>query len=170
MMELTKFDDLSIILLCGLYGSGKTEFASKHFKDKNRSRISRSEIRKYMYEMTHFGKKWLPEDFNDENEALVKHIERKMVEHYLFNKQKVLLVNTFITKKSRRWFIEMAKGMNKSIGAIFLERPLEQCLARNEQNLIVVPRDVVTRLFNKIEPPEKSEGFNETITVTFKPA
>jgi predicted kinase len=169
-MDISKFHQLNIVLLCGLYGSGKTEFALKYFKGKDRSRISRSEIRKHMYEMIHFGEKWASDNFTEENDALVKHIERKTLEHFLFNKQKVLIVNTFLTKKSRKWFIEMAHGMKKTIGAIFLERPLEQCLSRNEHNVVAVPREVVTRLFYKIEPLEKSEGFDEVITVNFKPS
>ncbi|OHD68253.1 MAG: hypothetical protein A2W19_16775 [Spirochaetes bacterium RBG_16_49_21] len=168
-MDLTRFHQLNIILLCGLYGSGKTEFAIKYFKGKERSRISRSEIRKYMFEMTHFGEKWSSDNFTEENDALVKHIERKILEHFLHNKRKVLIVNTFVTKKSRRRFIETAHEMKKPIGAIFLERPLEQCLARNAQNMAMVPEDVVTSLFYKIEPPEKSEGFDEVLVVTFKP-
>jgi predicted kinase len=169
-MDINRFHELNIILLCGLYGSGKTEFAVKFFKGKNRSRISRTEIRKQMFEMTHYGEQWSSENFTEEYDTLVKHIERKTLEHLLFNKQKVLIVNTFLTRKSRKWFIEMAKGMKKTIGAIFLERPLEQCLSRNEHNSLVVPREVVTRLFYKIELPEKSEGFDEALTVTFKSA
>jgi predicted kinase len=103
-MDLTRFHELNIILLCGLYGSGKTEFAIKHFMGKERSRISRSEIRKYMFEMTHFGEKWSATDFTEENEALVKHIERKVLEHFLHNKRKVLIINTFVMKKSRKRF------------------------------------------------------------------
>jgi predicted kinase len=168
-MDLTRFHELNIILLCGLYGSGKTEFAIKHFMGKERSRISRSEIRKYMFEMTHFGEKWSATDFTEENEALVKHIERKVLEHFLHNKRKVLIINTFVMKKSRKRFIEIAREQKKTIGAIFLSRPLEQCLERNEQNTIGVPGDVVTSLFYKIELPDKGEGFDEVLVVNFKP-
>jgi predicted kinase len=167
-MDISKFHQLNIILLCGLYGSGKTEFAIKFFKGKDRSRISRTEIRKYMFEMTRFGDKWASDSFTEENDTLVKHIERKILEHLLFGKQKVLIVNTFITKKSRKRFIDLAHDMKKTIGAIFLERPLEQCLTRNAQNLIAAPKEVVTNLFYKIELPEKSEGLDEVLTIHFK--
>jgi predicted kinase len=167
-MDLTRFHELNIILLCGLYGSGKTEFAIRHFMGKDRSRISRSEIRKYMFEMTHFGEKWSATDFTDENEALVKHIERKVLEHFIYVKRKVLIINTFVTKKSRKRFVDIAREHKKTIGAIFLSRPLDQCIERNEQSTIGVPGEVVTSLFYKIEPPEKGEGFDEVLVVNIK--
>jgi predicted kinase len=167
-MDISRFDNLDIILLCGLYGSGKTEFAIKYFKGKDRSRISRSEIRKYMYEMTNFGEKWTPDLFSEENDALVKHIERKIVEHFLHLKKKILIINTFVTKKSRRSLIEMAHQQKKTIGVIYLNRPMEQCLERNAKNALPVPQEIIYNLYHKIEIPEKGEGLDDVLAVTFK--
>ena len=167
-MDLTKFHHLNMILLCGLYGSGKTEFALQHFKGKDRSRISRSEIRKFIFEMTNFGELWTPEKFNDENDALVKHMEKKMLEQYIHFKHNLLIVNTFVTKKSRQGFIDIARQNKKTIGAIFIQRPLEQCLERNGRNKIAVPQHVIYTLHAKIELPAKNEGFDEVLTVTYK--
>ena len=69
-MDLAKIDYLDIILVCGLYGSGKNEFAMKYFRDKDRSRISRSDIRKYLYEMTHFGEPWRADRFAQSRQVL----------------------------------------------------------------------------------------------------
>jgi predicted kinase len=167
-MDLAKIDYLDIILLCGLYGSGKNEFAVKYFKEKDRSRVSRSDIRKSMYEMTHFGDRWKADLFTEDEDALVKHIERKTVEQLLHSKKKVLIINTFVTKRSRQAFIEIARQTKKTIGAIFLNRPLEECLERNAKSEIATPPEVIYKLHHKIELPEKSEGFNEVITVSYK--
>ena len=167
-MDLAKIDYLDIILLCGLYGSGKTEFAIKHFKDKGRSRVSRSEIRKHLYEMINFGEGWTSDRFTEDDDALVKHIERKTVEQLLHFKKKILIINTFVTKKSRQGFIEIAHQMKLTIGAIFINRPLDQCLERNSKNAIVVPQEIIYKLFPRIELPEKSEGFDEVLTVSYK--
>ncbi len=167
-MDLAKIDYLDIILVCGLYGSGKSEFAVKYFKEKERSRVSRSDIRRYIYEMTHFGDRWRAENFTEEDDALVKHIERKTVEQLLHTKKKVLIINTFATKRSRQPFIDMARQSKKTVGAIFLNRPLEECLERNAKNENPAPQEVIYKLHHRIELPEKSEGLDEVITVTYK--
>ena len=167
-MDLTKMHGMHIILLCGIYGSGKMEFARKYFLGKERSRVSRSEIRKAMFEMANFGEHWTPERFSEENDSLVKHIERKTVEHFLHFKKNVLVINTFATKKSRRGIIETARQLKRTIGAIFLNRPLEQCLARNSQSSLPVPQEVLYALHHRIELPEKGEGFDDVLVVNFK--
>ncbi|HOD13457.1 MAG TPA: ATP-binding protein [Spirochaetota bacterium] len=167
-MDLSKFDRLDIVLICGLYGSGKNEFAAKHFLGKGRSRISRSDIRKHMYEMTNFGEKWDAGRFSEENDALVKHIERRIVEHFLQLKKSILIINTYVSKKSRRGMIEAARQMKKTIGAIFINRPLEECLERNKHNASVVPQEVIYSMHHRIELPDKSEGFDEAAVVTYK--
>ena len=167
-MDLSRFHKLDIVLLCGIYGSGKMEFAMKYFKDQGRSRISRSEIRRAMYEMLNFGEKWSPDRFSEENDALVKHIERRTAEHLLHFKNKILVINTFITKRSRKGMIDLARQMKKSIGAIFLNRPLEQCLERNRQNPFPVPQEVLFSLHARIELPDKGEGLDDVMIVTYK--
>ncbi|HPC41473.1 MAG TPA: ATP-binding protein [Spirochaetota bacterium] len=167
-MDTSKMDHLDIILLCGLYGSGKTEFAMKYFLGKDRNRISRSDIRKSMYEMTNFGEKWTPDRFSEDTDALVKHIERKIVEHFSHQKKKILIINTYITKKSRQAIVDLARQTKKSIGAIFLNRPLEQCLERNAKSAMAVPQEIIYKLHSRIELPDKNEGFDEVMIVTYK--
>ncbi|OHD65709.1 MAG: hypothetical protein A2176_13830 [Spirochaetes bacterium RBG_13_51_14] len=167
-MDLSKLERLNIVLVCGLYGSGKNEFAAKYFLDKDRSRVSRSDIRKAMYEMIHFGDRWEANRFTEENDALVKHIERKVVEHFLQLKKNILIINTFATKKSRKSIVDIARQLKRTIGAIYLQRPLEQCLERNKQSAVVVPPEVIYSLSHRIELPEKSEGFDEVMILAYK--
>ncbi len=163
---LQKFSDLDIVLISGIYGSGKTEFANRYFKDSGRNRVSRNEIRKLMYEMTHFGEQWNSEHFSEEDDVLVKHIERKILEHYLHNKRKLLIINTFATKQSRQRFIAIAKETKKTIGAIFLNQPLATCLAHYRKHNPSMPEYIVTSMFQKIEIPEKKEGFTEVLVLS----
>ncbi len=165
-MDLGKMHTLDIVLLCGLYGSGKTSFAVRNFKGRDRSRISRSEIRKLMFEMTNFGDPWSADSFNEGDDALAKHIERKLCEHLLFSKKKILVINTFVSRKSRKRFVELAREMHKTVGAIFLNTPLERCFQQNDRNAVKVPHSVINSLFNHIELPAKDEGFAEVLIVS----
>jgi predicted kinase len=163
---MNKLHSCNIILLGGLYGSGKTEFAIKHFMNKLRYRVSRSEIRRLLFEMTNFGKKWTADMFSEEDDVLVKHVERKIIEHYLQNKRNVLIINTFTSIESRKRFIGIAKDMNKTIGIVFLDIPVDICLKNNEAKSSGVPAYVVQKLSNKKVLPSQNEGFSEVVIVT----
>ena len=163
--SLAKFNDLDILLICGVFGAGKSEFATKHFRNSGRSRISRNEIRKLLHEMTHFNDPWESAKFTEEDDILVKHIERKIMEHYLHNKRKVLVINTFATKKSRQRFTALAKEMKKTIGAIYLNMPLEHCLAHYKSSNPTLPENVLRSMFHKQELLDKAEGFTEILTL-----
>ncbi len=164
-MELGRLHNLDLIMVCGLYGAGKTGFGMLHFREKGRLRISRSEIRKHLYEMMHYGEPWSPGEFNEEDDILVKHIERKMVEHFVHHKRKILIVNTFVTRKSRERIVKIAKSLKKTVGIIFLNTPFEKCIERNRENRIKVTDSIVVNLSAKLELPDKSEGFDEILVL-----
>ncbi len=164
-INIDKFKKFNMVLLCGLYGAGKTRFAEMYFKGTGRYRISRSEIRKLMYEMTSFGESWSSEMFKEEDDILIKHVERKITEHYLHNTRNVLIINTFVTKSSRMRFIKLAKDMKKTIGAIFLDTPLEKCRMQNEEGKVQAPEIVLNTLNMQKELPSVKEGFNDILIV-----
>ena len=100
------FEELEIydvILIVGNYGSGKSNLARTHFKE--RKRIDRHEIRHFLKEMTEHGAKWNSEDWNEDIEGLVKHIEYDVMCHYLDRNEKIIIDNTCLTMKSRRRYI-----------------------------------------------------------------
>jgi predicted kinase len=115
--------------------------------------------------MTHYGFKWTADKYSESDEILVKHIERKIFEHYIHNKKKILIVNTFLTKKNRKRFIDFAYQHKLSCGAILLNRPLDQCLERNRNNKIQVPENVIRTIYNNTELPSKVEGLSEVLIV-----
>ncbi len=159
-MKISQFYGLDIVLLCGLYGAGKTEFSKQYFKNRDFYRVSRLEIRRLLFEMTRFGKMWKADEFSEENDSLVKHVERKVVEHYIHHNHSVLLINTFVTEKSRARFLSFAKERRKTIGAIFIDTPLEQCVAQNDESKSRVPARVIYDLSVRKQLPSKQEGFD----------
>jgi predicted kinase len=165
-MSLENIHNCNIILLGGLYGSGKTEFAVKYFKNRSRYRVSRSEIRKLIFEMTNFGEKWTADEFSEEHDVLVKHVERKVIEHYLHSRKNIIVINTFVSVESRARFIKIAKDTNRTIGAIFLDVPVDICIKNNEKKSTEIPSYVVQKLSNKKVLPSKKEGFSDVIILT----
>ena len=165
-MKVDQFQGLDIVLVCGLQGSGKTHFARSFFQSNGRKRINRGELRKYLYEMTHFGNSWKEEYFNETDEMLVKHVERRILEHFLHNDRKVLVDNTSVTYESRKNYVALANKMNKSIGVIFINTSAEKCLERNRNKDDRVAENVVTNLYAKIKLPDREEGFKEVLIVS----
>ncbi len=164
-MDLTQYNNLDIILVCGLPGSGKSHFSKASFKDSGHKRVNRKEIRGLLYEMSHFGEPWSEELFSETDESIVKHVERKILEHLLQKRQKVLIDNTSVTVSSRKTYINLAKQMNRSIGVIFLNIPLIKCLQRNRSRQDRIPDTVISNLSATIELPKKEEGFKQVLII-----
>lgn len=164
-MDLTKYNDLDVVLVCGLPGSGKSHFSKEHFEKSDRHRINRKEIRRLLYEMSHFGEPWSEDFFTESDEYLVKHVERKILEHLLHHKHKVLIDNTSVTLSSRKTYVRIAEQMKKSIGAILLNVPLLKCLERNQKRQEPTPSTVISNLSAAIEKPNRDEGFKHTMVI-----
>jgi predicted kinase len=77
----------------------------------------------------------------------------------------VLVINTFATKKSRQRFTALAKEMKKTIGAVYLNMPLEHCLAHYKSSNPTLPENVLRSMFHKQELLDKAEGFTEILTL-----
>ena len=164
-MDLSKFTSLDIILVCGLPGSGKSVFSKQYFANSGRDRVNRKEIHRLLYEMIHFGKRWTETEFEAIDEHLVKHVERKIIEHLLQNKQRVLVDNTSVSESSRKTYIGIARQMHKTIGAVFLHTPPATCLQRNREREDPVPERVISNLAAAIDLPGTEEGFKEVLVL-----
>jgi predicted kinase len=164
-MELARFQNLDIILVCGLPGSGKSHFARARFQQSGRKRVNRKEIRRLLYQMTNFGQAWSEKDFDTNDEFLVGHVERKIIEHLLQEKKKLLIDNTHVSRESRKHYVAMARQAGKSIGAIFLDTAVITCLERNRGRADAIPERVISRLAAEKELPETSEGFKEVLVL-----
>jgi tRNA uridine 5-carbamoylmethylation protein Kti12 len=164
-MDLTKLKPLDIILVCGLPGSGKSVFSKQYFSETGRDRVNRKEIHRLLYEMIHFGKRWTEKEFDALDDHLVKHVERKIIEHLLQNNQKVLVDNTSVSESSRKTYVGIAHQMHKTIGAVFLHTPPATCLARNREREDPIPDRVISNLAAAIDLPRTEEGFKEVLVL-----
>ena len=164
-MGLAKFHHLDMVLVCGLPGSGKSRFAAEFFADSGRDRVNRKEIHRLLYEMIHFGKKWSETEFDELDDFLVKHVERKIIEHLLQNKQKVLVDNTSVSASSRKTYLGIAHQIHKTIGVIFLQTPPLKCMERNRGREDPVPERVISNLAAAIDLPTVQEGFREVLVL-----
>ena len=164
-MDLKKFENLDILLICGLPAAGKSHFARRYYIDSGRKRVNRKEIRRMLYEMTSFGKEWSENKFSNVDENLVKHTERKVIEHLLVNGEKVLVDNTSITVASRKTYLSISARFNKSIGIIFLNTPALKCLERNRGSEDSVPGTVISNLSAALVLPAGSEGFRQVLVI-----
>lgn len=162
-MDLARFKALDALLICGLQGAGKSHFAKGYLADGGRKRVNRKEIRRLLYEMTNFGEPWKEEYFNDHDEILVNHVERKIIEHLLQNRQPVLIDDTNVTADSRSQYVSIAKRLGKTIGVIFLDLPLKLCLERNRSRDDQLSESIITNLYAQLELPSKGEGFKEIL-------
>lgn len=162
-MELGRFYPLDVVLVCGLQASGKTHFSMSHLNRDGRKRVNRKEIRRMLYEMTSFGGTWREERFNEKEEFLVAHVERKIYEHLLQSGSPVLIDSTNVTADSRESYVTFARSMRKTIGCIFLNPPLVKCLERNRAREDRLSEGIITNLYASLELPTKAEGFRELL-------
>lgn len=163
--DLKSFHQFDVILVCGLPGAGKSHFSRKEFMDKGRKRVNRKEIRRLLYEMTNFGEIWSEQNFSSIDEHLVKHTERKIIEHLLDSGEKILIDNTSVTIDSRKLYTRIAFRMKKSAGVIFLDTDVLVCMERNRHIDDPIPESVISKLAASKSLPAKDEGFERIIIV-----
>lgn len=165
-MILEKFRRSDIVIICGLPGSGKDHFAKKYFAKSGKKRVSRNDIRKNLYEMTSFGDTWDQTKFDLIDESLVKHIERKIIEHLLQNGNSVIINNRSVSADSRAEYVTLAIRMKKTISAIFINTDVKTCLLNNRmRETATVPDSVIGNFAARIEYPELSERFKEVLVI-----
>ncbi|MCL2293877.1 MAG: ATP-binding protein [Spirochaetes bacterium] len=166
-MTLEQFRKSDIVLVCGLPGSGKSYFAKKYFAKSGCKRVSRKNIRQYLYEMLTFGDKWSDDKFDLVDENLVKHLERKTAEHFLQLGEKILIDNMSISSASRKDYITLAKQNKKTISAIFINTDIATCLKRNRERPPedVVADSVIANLVATVEYPDRREGFKDVLII-----
>jgi predicted kinase len=164
-MDVSRFTNLDVVLICGLPGAGKSVLAGKYFGGTGRKRVNRKEIRRFLFEMINFGKQWSEADFRASDEVLVRHTERKIIEHLLQNKSRVLIDDTSVSGESRSIYTSIAKQMRKSIGAIFINTPTIKCIERNRERTNPIPEIVISKLSASLVVPAKEEGFEEVLVI-----
>ena len=154
-------ENYDIILILGNYGAGKSHFSKVYFPD--RKRINRLEIRHMLKSMTEHGKKWNPDEWNEDIDGLVKHIEQDIIHYYLDRNIPITIDNTSLTKKSRKRYIEIARHYKKTIACIFLNRDISYLIEQNRKRNYPVPDHLIVKLYSRTEIPTEEEGFDTLI-------
>jgi len=115
--------------------------------------------------MTRFGDPWRESYFELHDELLVKHVERRILEHLLHESERVLIDNTSVTVASRTVYVQLARQAKKRVGIIFLNPPVLTCIQQNRKREDPVPEGVISNLFASIELPSRNEGFQEILVI-----
>lgn len=163
MINIDKLKKMDIILVAGLPGSGKSYFVNHFFKETTRQRVCRRDVRKMLFEMSHINQKWNEKHYDNQNESLVRYVEKKIIEHLIEHNFPILIENNSVSEISRTKYIQIAQMHHKKIGVIYLDVPLSKCVNRNQEREDPIPQGVVINLSASTIPPQRSEGFNEVL-------
>ena len=66
---------------------------------------------------------------------------------------------TSLTRKDRKFLLQIARHYGCRAEALFFDTPLEVCLERNRNRQRIVPEDVIRMMAAKLKPPTTEEGF-----------
>lgn len=156
-MRPVGMDDVDMLLIGGLQGSGKSSLATRAFKD--RRRVNRDEIRAFHKRLT-CGAEWSAGDWSRDLEPLVTTIEDALIRHELRAGRRLVIDNTLIHERLRAPYVALAREAGRSVGCLFLDVPLEICLARNRARVSPVPEAVVRDFHAARRMPVIAEGFD----------
>ncbi len=113
--------------------------------------------------MTEHGADWNADDWDEELEGLIKHIEYDIIVHFLQRNKKIIIDNTSLTARSRKRYIDYASKFHKSIACIFLNRGTSVLLEQNRSREFPVPEHLIVKLYAKTEIPTVGEGFAQVL-------
>jgi len=142
---------MRLIVLCGLPGSGKSTWAAAQGKPV----VSSDEIRRL-----------LTGDATDQSvNRLVFHTMRRLLEAMLAaGAGEVIVDSTALTRHERRSWLRWAELHGCAAEVVYFDVPRPVCEARNAARDRVVPAAAMERLFNRLEPPRREEGFDRLTT------
>lgn len=104
-------------------------------------------------------------EFFEPAEPFVHAMGKTMVRYLLEKGHEVVLDSTALTKGIRAQWIRIAKSVDPDLRiiCIHVDFPIEGCIKRNENRTRKVPVEVMLRMKNQFESPEKEEGFDELL-------
>ena len=151
-------DTCDLILICGIPASGKTYLTQNRYCD--RIRLNRDDIRFSHKRMISYGQTWTQSDFDLDLEKIFSDYEMELLQYHLQKDYKIVVDGTNVTRARRTPYVDVAKRLSKTIGILFLNSPIELCLARNRNRANVIPESIVRKYNDDIELPQIDEGFN----------
>ncbi len=132
---------MEMIVFIGCQGAGKTTFYRERFF-KSHVRVSLDMLR-------------------------TRHRERLLVSACLQMKQRFVVDNTNPTANDRKRYIDLAHGSGFKVVGYYFEAAIDELLQRNARRHgdEKIPEAGVRATLKKLEPPRRSEGFDELYRV-----
>ena len=146
MAVSNKKSDNDIIILQGIPGSGKTTYATKWVEEspEDRIRINRDDIRRMS------GKYWVPS-----REEYITRVEDYVLTSAMSYGYDIIIdnmnLNHFTTDKIKEIVDKHNSSFNTNyhIGYIFLDTPLEECIARDVNRVNSIGEETIRSIYNK---------------------
>ena len=148
----------TIIVLIGLPGSGKTEYAN-NFADEGYIVCSSDEMRQR-----------LCGDINDQdhNQMVFQTLHKEIREH-LLRGENVVYDACNINSKRRRSFLNSIKDIDCTKLAYVIAPPYNVVVEQNSDRDRVVPIEVINRMYKHWQTPGPWEGFDSVMLISMVP-
>lgn len=144
-------DRPTLIMLCGIPGSGKTTYAKKYVEEyPSTIHISSDEIRAEL---------WGNEATQGDNSKVFSLMQSRTIEA-LNNGQSVMYDCTNITRKDRSYIIALCPKFVK-IECHIIWAPIETCIERDAARDRTVGKEVIDRMLKRFQAPYYDEGIHE---------
>lgn len=152
-------DKQTLIVMCGIPGSGKSHFSKEYSNSHPDFEIvSTDEIRKQLFN----------DETNQENNYLVFLTAYQQIEKILKKGKSVIFDATNLKSKDRKKITKYFSEKNLILKLIVMKTFLDVCKLRQKQRERSVPEDVIEKMYNSFEEPDKSEGWNEILYNSIK--
>jgi predicted kinase len=141
----------TLILLCGIPGSGKTTYSEKYIKENpNTVHLSSDKIRAEL---------WGNEATQGDNNEVFSLMQSRAIEA-LNNGQSVVYDATNITRKDISYIIALCPKFAK-IECHIIWSPIETCIERDATRDRTVGKEVIDRILKRFQAPFVDEGIDE---------
>ena len=140
----------TLIILCGIPGSGKTTYSKNYIeRNKNTVHLSSDAIRKELYG---------DENIQGNPSDVFSLMQQRAIEA-LNNGQDVIYDSTAMTRKDRQGIISVCPRLAK-IECHIIWAPIETCIERDATRNRTVGKDVINKMLKRFQAPYYDEGID----------
>lgn len=171
-----------LFVLCGLPGSGKSTASKNYgqvfssdgireelFGDENLQydeRLSRKYLKKKGQSLEGLSASEKEQALINAGHAMVFGLLNHRVKEALKQGQNVVYDATSLRRKERKKILKTFRPYFETASCIFVNTPLETCLAQNACRDRQVPESVIKDMSRRLQAPVMEEGWDEIIEIT----